>query len=192
MTFHSVLHTAATILFACAILLELWLGIAHSGKHQDSRDHFTLPAVKALVLLSALGAALFASQYPWMRFPLSRPLLSLLAIIFFAAGIALRLWAVRTLGRYFTVRITIQEGQHVITSGPYRYVRHPSYTALFILVFGAAFLIDNIGSAIAIFLFMGIALALRIRYEERELLATFGEEYQQYAAEHARIIPHIL
>ncbi len=189
---HSPLHTAATVLFACALLLELWLGIAHQGKHHDSRDHFTLPAVTILVVLSALGAAAFASFLPWLRFPLSRPVLSLLAIVFFACGIALRLWAVRTLGKYFTVRITIQEGQHVITSGPYRFVRHPSYTALLLLVIGTSFLIGNVGSAASIFVFMGIALAFRIRYEEQELLNTFGDAYRSYAATHARIIPHLL
>ncbi len=185
-------HVVASVLFCAALALEVWLAIAHHGKHQDSRDHFTLPAVQVLVLLSALSAAFFSTQLPWLRFPLPRPLLSLLAIIFFASGIALRVWAVRTLGKYFTVRITIQEGQHVITSGPYQYVRHPSYTALLILVVGTAFLVDNLGSAVSIFIFMGIALALRIRYEEHELLATFGDAYREYATSHARIIPHIL
>lgn len=55
---------------------------------------------------------------------------------FFVAGLALRLWAVVTLGRFFKVTVSIQDHHRVIRSGPYRVLRHPSYTGLLLLLGG--------------------------------------------------------
>jgi protein-S-isoprenylcysteine O-methyltransferase len=54
------------------------------------------------------------------------------------AGIALRQWAVSLLGRFFTVDVRVQSDQRVINRGPYRYVRHPSYSGMIITFLGLA------------------------------------------------------
>ncbi|HYZ91543.1 MAG TPA: isoprenylcysteine carboxylmethyltransferase family protein [Actinomycetota bacterium] len=52
-------------------------------------------------------------------------------------GVALRIWSIRTLGRFFTYRVMTTEDQRVVSGGPYRFVRHPSYTALLVSCIGA-------------------------------------------------------
>jgi protein-S-isoprenylcysteine O-methyltransferase Ste14 len=61
----------------------------------------------------------------------------------FIGGLALRLWAVLSLGRFFKVTVSIQEGHRVIRSGPYRLVRHPSYSGLLIALLGLGLALET-------------------------------------------------
>lgn len=104
-------------------------------------------------------------------------------------GALFRAWAVWELGRFFTWHVTVQSGQKVISTGPYRLVRHPSYTGALLLYVGMLlFLKAWIGAALA-FTFMLLAFGRRIRYEEGLLLATFDQEYRNYCARVKRLFP---
>jgi protein-S-isoprenylcysteine O-methyltransferase Ste14 len=106
-------------------------------------------------------------------------------------GIALRFWSFATLGRYFTLTVQTSSDQPVITSGPYRMIRHPSYAGVLLAVAGLGLLLEN-WLALAI-LIIGITgcLVFRIRVEERALLDTTGDSYRSYAAGHKRLIPYV-
>jgi protein-S-isoprenylcysteine O-methyltransferase Ste14 len=106
-------------------------------------------------------------------------------------GIALRLWSVRTLGRYFTSIVQTSSDQPVITDGPYRVIRHPSYTGLLLAITGVGLVIGNWWSLISLTVVMAAGLVFRIRVEERALLRDLGDEYRDYAATHKRLIPFI-
>lgn len=106
-------------------------------------------------------------------------------------GIALRVWSIRTLGRYFTYRVMTTQDQPVITSGPYRFVRHPSYSALLLSCLGAGVATANLVSMIVAVTIPAMGLTVRMRVEERTLGATLGEEYRAFAATRKRIIPGI-
>src|ERR1700730_4699344 len=56
-----------------------------------------------------------------------------IGLVLFLGGISLRLWSFRTLGRYFTFTVQTSSDQPVITDGPYRVIRHPSYAGLFLV-----------------------------------------------------------
>lgn len=84
-------------------------------------------------------------------------------------GLTLRVWSFRTLGRYFTFTVQTSEDQPIITSGPYRVIRHPSYAALLILFTGWALEYDNWGSLIAVVVTITCGLVFRIKVEERAL-----------------------
>jgi protein-S-isoprenylcysteine O-methyltransferase Ste14 len=109
----------------------------------------------------------------------------------FWCGITLRAWSFVTLGRYFTVVVQTSSDQPVITSGPYRVIRHPSYAGIILAVTGGGlFTLNWLSLAILAGGVTG-ALVYRIRVEDRALLANLGEPYRAYAATHKRLIPFI-
>lgn len=85
------------------------------------------------------------------------------------AGIGLRAWSIATLGRFFQYWIKIQPGHRVVTGGPYRYVRHPSYTPIALVLLGLALACDDVWSLVAVAVLGGTGLAVRIHVEERQL-----------------------
>jgi len=105
------------------------------------------------------------------------------------AGIGLRAWSIATLGRFFQYQITIQPGHQVVTSGPYRHLRHPAYTAIALILAGIALACDDVWSLAAAAALGGAGLAVRIRAEERQLTQALGAEYQQFAAGRKRLVP---
>lgn len=107
------------------------------------------------------------------------------------AGIALRLWAIIALGRFFRGTVHIQQDHQVVRSGPYRWVRHPSYSGMLL---GAAALAVWLGNPLSWLAAMGCILAAilyRIRVEERVLGEALGERYLSYAAGTRRLIPGV-
>ena len=105
----------------------------------------------------------------------------------FVAGILLRVWAILTLGRYFTPSVQVQSGQHVVRSGPYRYVRHPSYSGMLLALFGLGIALDDWLSLLALTLVPLAGLLVRIRHEESVL----REEYGDYASSTRRLVPGV-
>jgi protein-S-isoprenylcysteine O-methyltransferase Ste14 len=106
-------------------------------------------------------------------------------------GVALRQWAVHTLGRFFTFKLTVQSDQRVVESGPYRVVRHPSYSGLLLSGLGTAIALGNwlaLGLLTVPYL---IALAHRIGIEERMLRDGLGPDYARYAASRTRLVPGV-
>jgi len=107
------------------------------------------------------------------------------------AGISVRWWSFRTLGRYFTLDIMISADQPVITAGPYHFVRHPSYAGLLLVFGGIGVMYANWLSLVAMVLLPLIGPMDRIHVEEAALSATLGDAYRSYAANHKRIIPFV-
>jgi len=107
------------------------------------------------------------------------------------AGFGLRLWAMGTLARQFTHRVTILEDHTLIRSGLYKVIRHPAYLGQLVLVLGIGLALANSVSVLATILLPLVALAARIRIEERALLERFGEEYREYSRGTSRLVPWI-
>jgi protein-S-isoprenylcysteine O-methyltransferase Ste14 len=106
-------------------------------------------------------------------------------------GGVLRAWAIASLGRFFTSQVTIQEGHRVVTRGPYRYLRHPSYTAMLVVLLGLGIALDTWSSILAIVAIPLAGLLVRIHVEERALVRALGDEYRRYAAETRRLVPGV-
>jgi protein-S-isoprenylcysteine O-methyltransferase Ste14 len=111
--------------------------------------------------------------------------------VIFVSGIALRFWAVRTLGEYFTTTVQTAVDQPVITTGPYRILRHPSYTGILLYAIGSGFVVGNWIGLVAMTLLTLVPLVYRIRVEEDALTSALGEDYCAYASRHKRLIPGI-
>lgn len=113
-------------------------------------------------------------------------------IVLVLAGLVMRVWSVLALGRFFQYQIEIQAGHRVVATGPYRYVRHPSYTGMALVTLGFAFASCDILSVPAVLILTGLGLTVRIRAEEKQLTAALGADYQEFAAHRKRLIPGVL
>jgi protein-S-isoprenylcysteine O-methyltransferase Ste14 len=113
-------------------------------------------------------------------------------LVLIVAGVALRAWSIITLGRFFQYQIRIQTGHSVVTGGPYRFVRHPSYTGIILAVVGYALATDDVYSLLAALALIAAGLTVRIRAEERQLRQALGPDYDQFAAHRKRLIPGVL
>jgi protein-S-isoprenylcysteine O-methyltransferase Ste14 len=113
-------------------------------------------------------------------------------LVLMVAGIALRAWSIITLGRFFQYEIRIQAGHTVVTGGPYRYVRHPSYTGVILAVAGYALATDDVYSLLAALALTAAGLTVRIRAEERQLRQALGPDYDEFAAHRKRLIPGVV
>ena len=106
-------------------------------------------------------------------------------------GLLLRWWCFVVLGRYFTVVVTTTPGQVVVERGPYRFLRHPSYTGLLLAVLGCGVMLGNWVGAVASLAVMLAAVVHRIRIEESALVAGLGDAYRAFAEHRARLVPFI-
>jgi protein-S-isoprenylcysteine O-methyltransferase Ste14 len=95
-------------------------------------------------------------------------------------GIPIRWWAINTLGRFFNTNVVIQKGHKVITNGPYKYVRNPSYTAIMISILGIGLALGNILGLIILIALPLIGIINRIRVEEQALISNLGNDYRSY------------
>jgi protein-S-isoprenylcysteine O-methyltransferase Ste14 len=109
----------------------------------------------------------------------------------FLAGFAMRRWSEMTLGRYFTFAVMTSADQPVIASGPYRFVRHPGYTGVLLIVIGAGLVNGNWIGLAGWTLLVLLPLLYRIHVEEDALLTALGDRYRAYAAHHKRLLPLI-
>jgi len=116
----------------------------------------------------------------------------------FAAGVVvawtgalLRWWSFATLGRYFTVVVATSADQPVIDRGPYRVLRHPSYSGLLLMVVGVGLMVGNWLGAAGAFVLILLALIRRLRLEERALADALGDRYRAFAAGRARLMPFV-
>jgi protein-S-isoprenylcysteine O-methyltransferase Ste14 len=114
-----------------------------------------------------------------------------IGLVLFWGGISLRFWSFRTLGRYFTFIVQTSSDQPVITAGPYRVIRHPSYAGLLLIVMAVGLFIGNWLSLASLTAAVAGGLVLRIRVEERALMQSLGDSYRAYAATHKRLVPLI-
>ena len=115
---------------------------------------------------------------------------TIITSIVIALGLILRTWAVVSLGRWFTWNVTVQPGQALVTDGPYRVIRHPSYVGAWLMFVGSCMLLRSYVAALAASMLLLLAFLRRIRHEESLMLATFPE-YQAYKETTGSLVPRV-
>ena len=186
---HGPAATVFTVAVAAWLVFELVMRARQ--RRQAGRPASADPTFS--ILIACLVAAVIAAEVlgregrlPWPG-GLAWPAVAGIAMI--TAGIGLRAWSIATLGRFFQYQITIQPGHQVVTSGPYRHLRHPAYTAIALILAGIALACDDVWSLAAAAALGGTGLAVRIRAEERQLTQALGADYQHFAAGRKRLVP---
>jgi len=175
---------------AFVVLYVLWLLVEMRVSQKDvsregktAADRATCPlygGAQAGVVLSALW---FPSVW---RAP---NLVQAVGLALFLAGVVYRLWAVRTLGQFYSHRVRTVAGHRIVDSGPYRYTRHPAYAGMIVAHAGLALFFLNPVTVGLFLLALVPAILLRIVIEERTLFQIEG--YPEYARGRNRLIPRL-
>ncbi|HET7466147.1 MAG TPA: isoprenylcysteine carboxylmethyltransferase family protein [Candidatus Dormibacteraeota bacterium] len=164
---------------------------ARDGIGPVRQDRLSGPALIAGIGL-AIGLGIRAAVFvPQAAITFARPEVFTLGLGLAVAGIAFRWYAIARLGRFFTTRVMVAAGQTVVDTGPYRLVRHPSYTGALLTVLGV--LLSNTNwLTLACFLLVIPGFAYRIAVEERVLAGGIGQPYRDYMRRTKRLIPYVL
>jgi protein-S-isoprenylcysteine O-methyltransferase len=165
--------------------------IKRSGDSSKARDHGSLNLIVVLWWIGiamdfALSLLLPQAAISWMRTSVF-----FVGIFLMLLGIVLRWYSAALLGKYFTFDVAIQGGQILIEAGPYRYIRHPSYSGALLTLLGFGLALGNcVGIAVTLSC-MGFAYAYRIPVEEAALASALGEAYKQYMRRTWRLVPFL-
>ena len=187
------------VLFVCVLLVGffVWERGSRQGAEAQSfaRGAFDRGSTVLLAAVFALGflllpLSLIFSARSLGRMPVAEGI-AWVGIVVMALGIALRIWASRVLGRYFTRTLRAAADQPVVRDGPYRVVRHPGYLGDILMWSGAAFATLNWIAFAGLTLAAIGAYSYCIQAEEAMLRATLGEPYRQYARQTWRLIPFV-
>jgi protein-S-isoprenylcysteine O-methyltransferase Ste14 len=146
----------------------------------------------ALILLTvwiSLGVA-FAFGYggvgrllDWVFYP---------GIFLMLLGILVRQWAIAVLGRFFSLTVRVAEDHRVVEKGPYRLVRHPSYTGILITFIGLSLAVQSWGALLVLLGIFSLSFGYRMKVEEKALLSELGQDYASYMKRTKRLIPYLI
>jgi protein-S-isoprenylcysteine O-methyltransferase Ste14 len=145
-----------------------------------------------LALFSVAAIILYAVNPAWLgafAIPLP-PWSQWLGVGLGAAGLILLVWVHHTLGRHWSANLQLKDEHTLITSGPYHWVRHPMYTALF--GFFAGLVLVSASWLVALLVVAAIfVLCARVGEEEVMMIEQFGDEYRIYMQQTGRFLPRL-
>lgn len=188
--FHRVVFYAA--LFVC--FAPEWIGtffqtVEKGAVTRDRGSHAWL--------FVAMGAGVFAAfffvnaNFQYTTLGWRQPLQFWVGIALMACGLAFRWYAIGALGRFFTRTVATREGQYVVEHGPYRLIRHPSYSGALLMFLGMGIAMTNWAALLAIMAGAGIGYAWRVHIEEQALCAALGQPYRDYMRRTRRFVPYV-
>ena len=172
---------------------ELLLGLVRRARRGEAtpRDRGSM-AILWIVIMTSIGVAVFCDIRRLAPLPLSRGTREVTAITVMAVGLAFRWVSILTLGRFFTVDVAAHADHQLVDVGPYRLIRHPSYTGLLIAFLGLAIYFGTWHGLALMMVTITLALLYRIRVEEEALGDRLGAQYAAYRARTKRLIPGLL
>jgi len=171
----------AIIIYLLWIASEIYLAVSKTfrARRAEEKDRSSFRYIWITLVISlSLGIWLgisgigFISWHPtWLMNT---------GLVLILLGLILRWWAILTLRNLFTVKVSILRDHHLIQHGPFRFLRHPSYTGSLFSFLGLGLSFANWLSTIIIFLPILSSFIYRIRVEEQALQEAFGDEYSAY------------
>jgi protein-S-isoprenylcysteine O-methyltransferase len=175
------------ILFAIS---ELVISFRRRAEGSD-RDKGSLALIWVVIVVCVVFAYNATYSFPAGDLgSLAEPARALGYVLFFA-GIALRWYAIIYLGRFFTVNVAIAHDHELIDGGPYRHVRHPSYTGALLAFLGLGLAMANWLSIFLMVVPTFLVFRRRMNVEETALLSGLGEPYRAYMRRTYRLLPKI-
>lgn len=185
------------------MMLSLWLGLIYliselllsvtrrsRSRTGIKQDRSTLRVLWLIIIASVAGGTYVAMLWPAAGLPDGR-ISAGIGVVLFVAGLLLRWWAIITLGRFFTVDVTIEKDHELVERGPFRVVRHPSYAGVLLAFVGFGLSLQNWAALLVILLPIGAAFIHRINVEEDALLHALGPRYADYMKRTQRLVPFI-
>lgn len=114
-----------------------------------------------------------------------------LGLIVMLSGLAMRYWAAKTLGEFYTRTLQVIEGQKIVEQAPYNVIRHPGYLGTLLMEIGAGLAVTNWVVLLAAVVIGITSRAYRISVEEKMLAASFGGEYKMYLDKTWKLVPFL-
>jgi protein-S-isoprenylcysteine O-methyltransferase Ste14 len=145
--------------------------------------------IAATLGLGIIPAIYVASGFPSVAEYPARPLPIALGAVVYATAMWLFRRSHKDLGRNWSISLEIRDQHRLVSNGIYRLIRHPMYTAFWLMGLGQALLLPNWVAGGAGLVGFGVLYFLRIDHEERMMIQTFGDEYRSYMTRTKRIIP---
>jgi protein-S-isoprenylcysteine O-methyltransferase Ste14 len=171
-------------------VLAVWIVVAvrDAGLPHAPRVRGAVQPGETLVAIAAIAGLVFFGRRLLMPFVVDAPWVRLVGVVVLVASTAFAVWARLTLGRSWSInpRAAAQDGLR--TDGPYAITRHPIYTGMLGMLLGTV-LLAGLGQWIVIVLAGLVGIELKIRSEERLLLATFPDAYRAYRERVPQLIP---
>lgn len=161
---------------------------AHRGT--SGGDAYSLGLLWSVIGVSIFAAVKIAFAWPAGQLP-NEEVWTLVGIVIFIGALILRWTSIIQLGRFFTVDVAIAADHQLVEHGPYRFVRHPSYTGALFAFLGFALTLQNWGAVVVMMVPIFFVFAYRIKVEERALVAALGESYVAYRQRTKRLLPFI-
>lgn len=175
------------------VALEIGLVIRDNarGKSTTASDKGTRYMNFIAITVGIFAAAILNGVQKFV-FPGGKsPAVFFVGIVIMLLGMVLRYWAVATLGAFFRTTIETDQDQKVVSSGPYRLIRHPSYCGWLLVCLGYGIAVQNwLSVLVAVMLPLG-ALLFRIQVEESVLASSLGNAYLEYQKKTKKLIPWI-
>jgi len=164
--------------------------LMHSGSNdRKGQDKGSLIFIWMMIALAISLGFIFAVYF---KVPLSHKILiSHAGLFIIIVGMAIRFISIWTLGKYFTVDVTIRDDHKLKKDGFYKIIRHPSYSGSLVSFIGFGISLNNWISLTTVVILIMISFIYRIRIEEKVLIDQFGKEYLDYKKNTYRLIPWI-
>jgi len=181
--------TVFTIIWSIWFLSEILLNrLFHSGK--EDKKNLDKGTIRIIWITIGIANSLGILSSILKIFPISSYLLiQYFGLFLIVSGMIFRFISILSLGRFFTVDVTIRNNHKIKKDGVYRLIRHPSYTGSILSFIGFSFSLNNWISLLIISLPVIFAMLHRIKIEEKLLIDQFGIEYTDYMKKTFRLVP---
>jgi protein-S-isoprenylcysteine O-methyltransferase Ste14 len=184
---------------ALGIAIAIWVGPEEArgwrwrGRNGGASvaDHGSLYVTVGMIALGVLAALACTLLLPRAAIIWNRETIFWAGIALMLIGVALRSWAVRTLGRYFLPVVAVRADQQVVRDGPYKLIRHPTYSGALLTLLGLGLALTNWAALVALLGCALAGLAYRVRIEEQALLRALGQPYREYMTQTTRFVPFL-
>jgi protein-S-isoprenylcysteine O-methyltransferase Ste14 len=160
------------------------------SKTGTKQDRSTLAVIWLVIAVSIIAGVLVAQNFRAAALPQGQ-MFACAGVVLFVAGLILRWWAIITLGRFFTVDVTVERDHKLVEKGPFRIVRHPSYTGVLLAFIGLALSLGNWAALLVILIPIGAAFVHRMNVEEDALTRALGSRYAEYMKRTKRLVPFV-
>ncbi|MBV8253735.1 MAG: isoprenylcysteine carboxylmethyltransferase family protein [Chitinophaga sp.] len=186
------MHLLSFIIFVLWLTSEILLNVLLRPSQQDKQqqDKNSLNVIWLVIIISVVAASQLGYR---TKAPIAANFwpVHYTGLVLVVLGVILRFAAIRSLGKFFTVTVTIREGHQLKTDGFYKYLRHPSYSASLLSFLGYGLSYNNWYSVAVVVIPVFIAFSYRISIEEKVLQGQFGDRYRAYMEHTKRLIPFI-
>lgn len=158
--------------------------------NNSKTDGFTAALIMGTIVLAQIAAVIEWAYFQTVH-PDSVQRVAVIGYVLLILGFGLRTWAIHVLDKHFTATIPTNLKKELVKKGPYKILRHPSYTGGLVGVTAISIILQNTVTPLLTFVCLLLVYLLRISREENHLLKSFGQQFRNYQEKTWRLFPYI-